>query len=123
MAKQLSMEELVKKFQYLQSNRQTSLGIGTNSNKNGKDRTFDDSSKSSSVTYNEKGASALPLSSDDTSADLSTEDACKVCLDAPANCAFIECGHIVSCLNCAKLLTRCPICRETIKRTLRVYKS
>jgi hypothetical protein len=54
---------------------------------------------------------------------ISSEDACKVCLDSQANCAFIECGHIVSCLNCAKLLTKCPICRETIKRTLRVYKS
>lgn len=64
--------------------------------------------------------SNTPVESSSTS---NTEDACKVCLDAEANCAFIECGHIVSCLNCAKLLTRCPICRATIKRTLRVYKS
>ena len=75
------------------------------------------------MTYNAKGATALSMSSDEISADLSTEEVCKVCLDAVANCAFIECGHIVCCLNCAKLLTRCPVCRETIKRTLRVYKS
>jgi hypothetical protein len=62
-------------------------------------------------------------SSSSSSTATSTEDSCKVCLDAAANCAFIECGHIVSCLDCAKLLTRCPVCRETIKRTLRIYKS
>lgn len=53
----------------------------------------------------------------------SSEDACKICLDSEANCAFIECGHIVSCINCAKSLTLCPVCRAVIKRTLRVYKS
>ncbi len=63
------------------------------------------------------------MSSAESSTDLTSENSCKICLDAVANCAFIECGHIVSCLNCAKLLTKCPICRETIKRTLRVYKS
>jgi hypothetical protein len=67
-------------------------------------------------------SSNTPIESS-SSVPTSSEDTCKVCLDAEANCAFIECGHIVSCLNCAKVLTRCPVCRETIKRTLRVYKS
>jgi hypothetical protein len=58
-----------------------------------------------------------------SSSPSTSENTCKVCMDAEVNCAFIECGHIVTCLDCAKLLTKCPICRETIKRTLRVYKS
>ncbi|CAF0802997.1 unnamed protein product [Adineta ricciae] len=123
MAKQLSMEELIKKFQYLQSNRQASLTVGMNQNSKTNNKTVDDDSKLSSMTYNANGATGSLMASNETSADLNTEEACKVCLDAVANCAFIECGHIVCCLNCAKLLTRCPVCRETIKRTLRVYKS
>lgn len=144
MAKQLSMEDLIKKYQYLKTNRQTSPRTETNQKSHEKDRTWDDeySSKiifmlivsinnifflfyieSTSRSYDGKGASARPMSAAESSKELTSEDVCKVCLDAEANCAFIECGHIVSCLNCAKLLTRCPICRETIKRTLRVYKS
>lgn len=82
--------------------------------------------ESSSNSHDEAGSSNRSMSSNvhlDSSSASNSEDACKVCMDAEANCAFIECGHIVSCLNCAKLLTRCPVCRETIKRTLRVYKS
>ncbi|CAF1184253.1 unnamed protein product [Rotaria sp. Silwood1] len=127
MAKRLSMEDLIKKYQYIKTNQQISSRIDTNQKPNETDRTFDEEySKSSSMSHNEIGTSDryrlsnAPLESSSAS---NSEDACKVCLDAEANCAFIECGHIVSCLNCAKLLTRCPICRETIKRTLRIYKS
>jgi hypothetical protein len=42
MAKQLSMEDLIKKYQYLQSSRQDLAGTGkTTQNSRGKDRTFD----------------------------------------------------------------------------------
>ena len=81
---------------------------------------------SSSTSHDDAGGTARSMLSDapvESTTASNSEDACKVCLDAEANCAFIECGHIVSCLNCAKLLTRCPVCRETIKRTLRIYKS
>ncbi len=79
--------------------------------------------ESSSIGTSARSISSNVLDESSSSQPKSSEDACKVCLDAEANCAFIECGHIVSCLNCAKLLTRCPICRAIIKRTLRVYKS
>jgi baculoviral IAP repeat-containing protein 2/3 len=75
------------------------------------------------VFFIESSTRSIPSNNIPIEPATSSEDACKVCLDAEANCAFIECGHIVACLNCAKLLTKCPICRETIKRTLRVYKS
>ncbi|CAF2730480.1 unnamed protein product [Rotaria sp. Silwood2] len=130
MAKRLSMEDLIKKYQYLKTNQQISSRTETNQKTHETDKIFDEEyskySKSSSMSHDETRASAqsrlsnAPLESSSAS---NSEDACKVCLDAEANCAFIECGHIVSCLNCAKLLTRCPVCRETIKRTLRVYKS
>ncbi|CAF3334992.1 unnamed protein product [Rotaria socialis] len=130
MAKQLSMEDLIKKYQYLKSNQVLTARTEKNLKTHETDRTSDEDyskySKSSSMLHDETGASAQSMLSNnplESSSASNSEDACKVCLDAEANCAFIECGHIVSCLNCAKLLTRCPICRETIKRTLRVYKS
>ncbi|CAF3793334.1 unnamed protein product [Adineta steineri] len=128
MAKHLSMEDLIKKYQYLQSTRQDSPGLDIHQNTYAKNSTSDNNSskysKSSPISNDKVDASAcFSTSSNESSLTLTSEEACKVCLDAEANCAFIDCGHIVSCLNCAKLLTRCPICRETIKRTLRIYKS
>ncbi|CAF0971916.1 unnamed protein product [Rotaria sordida] len=128
MAKHLSMEDLIKKYQYLKVNQQQiSSKTETNQKTYETDRAFDEEYlKSSSMSHDETGLTVRSILSNaplESSSASNSEDACKVCLDAEANCAFIECGHIVSCLNCAKLLTRCPICRETIKRTLRVYKS
>ena len=46
---------------------------------------------------------------------------CKVCFDAPSDCVFIECGHLVTCITCGEKLTECPICRAPIARAVRVY--
>lgn len=27
---------------------------------------------------------------------------CRICLDAEQNCVFLDCGHMVSCMDCAK---------------------
>jgi hypothetical protein len=150
MAKQLSMEDLVKKYKYLQKSKGTNpLTSRAETSKNPSadhEHIFDDeflkySSKTQSIasviashsslaetsSWSSGGAGAshrsLSAMPPETSTASNSEDACKVCLDAEANCAFIDCGHIATCLTCAKLLTKCPICRETIKRTLRIYKS
>jgi len=140
MAKQLSMEDLIKKYQYLKTTQQTSSRTETNQKTNEKDNAecsskiiflliyeMNDYAIYFFIESSSRGTSARSISNtlveSSSSAPTSSENACKVCLDAEANCAFIECGHIVSCLNCAKLLTRCPVCRAIIKRTLRVYKS
>jgi len=52
---------------------------------------------------------------------------CIVCMDAPANCAIIPCGHLCLCGACSsKLLTRdacCPICRAPRQQVVRIYVS
>ncbi|MDP0587977.1 MAG: RING-HC finger protein [Candidatus Endonucleobacter bathymodioli] len=40
---------------------------------------------------------------------------CKICLDLPVGIAFLPCGHIIACKNCAPALRYCPICRTFIK--------
>ncbi|KAH9495556.1 E3 ubiquitin-protein ligase mib2 [Bulinus truncatus] len=46
---------------------------------------------------------------------------CKICLTRDACVAFVPCGHLVSCPQCAEGLDKCPICRSDIKQWLRTY--
>ncbi|CAO1316390.1 unnamed protein product [Diamesa hyperborea] len=61
--------------------------------------------------------SALP------SDKLTSDDLCKICMDAPIECVFLECGHMATCTNCGKVLNECPICRQYIIRCVRFFKS
>jgi len=36
---------------------------------------------------------------------------CVVCMDAPTDAVIILCGHLAMCINDAKQLNKCPICR------------
>ena len=47
---------------------------------------------------------------------------CVICEETAPEAAFIPCGHRVTCKTCGEACgTRCPICRETITGTLRVF--
>lgn len=48
---------------------------------------------------------------------------CKVCLDEEVSIAYIPCGHIVTCVQCAAALEHCPLCRKSIKGTVRIFLS
>ena len=49
---------------------------------------------------------------------------CRICLDKPSCFAFVPCGHICACEDCVKKLPKdCPICRNEITGTLKVYRS
>ena len=48
---------------------------------------------------------------------------CKVCLDEEVSIAYIPCGHIVTCVQCAAALEDCPLCRKLIKGTVRIFFS
>jgi hypothetical protein len=54
---------------------------------------------------------------------LSSGDLCKICMDAPIECVFLECGHSLGCISCCKVLSECPICRQFIVRVVRIFKS
>lgn len=51
------------------------------------------------------------------------ENFCKICWDNPVDCVFLECAHMVTCIGCSKAVRECPICRQNIVRTVRVFKS
>uniref|UniRef100_A0A6C0BQ07 RING-type domain-containing protein n=1 Tax=viral metagenome TaxID=1070528 RepID=A0A6C0BQ07_9ZZZZ len=46
---------------------------------------------------------------------------CCVCMVYQKNTVF-QCGHLQTCQTCAKQLTQCPICRQTIQQCIRVYQ-
>lgn len=48
-------------------------------------------------------------------------DLCKLCHLTKRTTVFLPCAHLVSCVTCAIKLTSCPVCRDDIKATLRVF--
>ncbi|XP_060589383.1 baculoviral IAP repeat-containing protein 3-like isoform X2 [Ruditapes philippinarum] len=53
--------------------------------------------------------------------ELKEQRLCKICMVSDANVVFLPCGHLVSCATCAPALQQCPICRASIKGTVRTY--
>ncbi|KAJ1982905.1 hypothetical protein H4R35_000031 [Dimargaris xerosporica] len=57
----------------------------------------------------------------------SDDHLCRLCFDAVINCVLLECGHMATCMSCAKQLQStsqdCPICRQPIVRIVHVFKS
>ncbi|KAI8053910.1 hypothetical protein BDF22DRAFT_682023 [Syncephalis plumigaleata] len=52
---------------------------------------------------------------------------CRICCDAIINCVFLECGHMATCMSCAKRLqddhNACPICRDKITRVVHIFRT
>lgn len=46
---------------------------------------------------------------------------CRVCFSRPYNVAFMPCGHVRTCTNCAPKTTHCPECNREKERMLRVF--
>ncbi|XP_015223001.2 E3 ubiquitin-protein ligase rififylin isoform X1 [Lepisosteus oculatus] len=51
------------------------------------------------------------------------ENLCKICMDSPIDCVLLECGHMVTCTKCGKLMSECPICRQYVVRAVHVFRS
>jgi hypothetical protein len=56
------------------------------------------------------------------------ETMCVVCFDAPKDHLIVPCGHQCVCAGCAEQLTNtrtptCPVCREPIRETMKVFCS
>lgn len=48
---------------------------------------------------------------------------CKICMDNEVGIVFLPCGHLATCVNCAPNLQDCPVCRSSIKATVRTFLS
>lgn len=45
---------------------------------------------------------------------------CKICCENIVCIAFLPCGHLISCSQCAPSLGNCPVCRTEVKGSFRV---
>ena len=45
---------------------------------------------------------------------------CAICVEQPRECSFQPCKHVFCCMECAKRLKKCPICREPIRKRNRI---
>ncbi|KAF7041057.1 hypothetical protein CFC21_050893 [Triticum aestivum] len=66
--------------------------------------------------------------SDDEPGEMGDGQLCVICLRKRRRAAFVPCGHLVCCCNCAKRVELmdeplCPVCRQDIQYMLRVYDS
>ncbi|XP_018415079.1 PREDICTED: baculoviral IAP repeat-containing protein 7 [Nanorana parkeri] len=64
-----------------------------------------------------------PLSAEEQLRRLKEERTCKVCMDKDVSMVFVPCGHLVVCVDCAPNLRHCPICRATIRGSMRAFMS
>ncbi|XP_060068508.1 baculoviral IAP repeat-containing protein 3-like [Ylistrum balloti] len=48
---------------------------------------------------------------------------CKICLTEEVRVTFLPCGHLICCMECSKMVSRCPICRERIETRIKCYIS
>uniref|UniRef100_A0A1J3EBI8 RING-type E3 ubiquitin transferase n=1 Tax=Noccaea caerulescens TaxID=107243 RepID=A0A1J3EBI8_NOCCA len=72
-----------------------------------------------------------PVVSDETEEDadeIADGDLCVICVTRRRVPAFIPCGHVVCCRQCAltverELNPKCPVCLQSIRGSMRVYYS
>ena len=55
-------------------------------------------------------------------------DECTVCCEKPVNCVLYMCGHMCMCFDCATAVKQnkgglCPICRQSIRDVIKIYRS
>ncbi|XP_065584262.1 E3 ubiquitin-protein ligase XIAP-like [Artemia franciscana] len=46
---------------------------------------------------------------------------CRVCLDKRVEYIYLPCGHLASCSICTLVLANCPLCRQAIGYTAKVF--
>uniref|UniRef100_A0A8W8JKX1 RING-type domain-containing protein n=1 Tax=Magallana gigas TaxID=29159 RepID=A0A8W8JKX1_MAGGI len=73
-------------------------------------------------------ASSSPSFDDMTSlkqmnTDLRNQTLCKICVEKTVSIAFLPCGHLVCCEDCATAMRKCPICRELVRSTVKTWAS
>ncbi|MCE5166655.1 hypothetical protein HAX54_023564 [Datura stramonium] len=68
------------------------------------------------------------VSADEETGDVPDGQLCVICLMRRRRSAFVPCGHLVCCQRCAlsverDLAPKCPLCRQAIHSSVRIYDS
>ncbi|GMY34783.1 E3 ubiquitin-protein ligase SPL2 [Fagus crenata] len=68
------------------------------------------------------------IAAEEETGDVPDGELCVICLMRRRRSAFIPCGHLVCCQLCAISVERestpkCPVCRQEIRNSVRIYDS
>lgn len=68
------------------------------------------------------------IDTEEETEDVPEGELCVICLMRRRRSAFVPCGHRVCCHYCAISVARegtprCPVCRQEIRNSLRIYDS
>ncbi|KAJ5908712.1 Zinc finger RING-type [Penicillium taxi] len=50
-------------------------------------------------------------------------DLCQICFSEEQDAVIADCGHVCSCVGCAKQVDLCPICRKKITNVIKMYRT
>lgn len=48
---------------------------------------------------------------------------CQICYGEAMDALFYDCGHVCACVECARQVEVCPICRKSVREVVRVYRA
>ena len=48
---------------------------------------------------------------------------CQICYGEEMDALFYDCGHVCACVECARQVDVCPICRKSVKDVVRVFRA
>jgi rubrerythrin len=54
-------------------------------------------------------------------AEIEPQYECRICMDKPIQSVFLPCGHCMACMSCARAVTRCPVCSESVVALTPIY--
>ena len=55
--------------------------------------------------------------------ETSDERCCKICMEQTMNCLYLSCKHVCSCMQCSEKLEKCPVCRQSISKRVKIIIS
>lgn len=67
-------------------------------------------------------SSSSALSSTTAGGDTADDAECVVCLTEPKQCIVLPCRHFCVCAQCLERLNACPVCRSTIRSSVRLSR-
>ena len=46
---------------------------------------------------------------------------CSICYDREITTAFVDCGHVIACRECAYKIEACPVCRRPVRQRVELF--
>lgn len=50
-------------------------------------------------------------------------DLCQICYGEEQDALFYDCGHVCACVDCARQVDICPICRKNVLNVVKIYRA